>query len=98
MPFRVLLYRSQRPGAAGIEPAVPVLETGGLPLTDAPNLKTDPSTAPGGLGMTASPSLCFLVQGVGPTEPTILLQLQPLCLRRFVLKAGIIPAATSRAL
>ena len=26
-------------GAAGIEPAVPVLETGGLPLTDAP--KTD---------------------------------------------------------
>ena len=24
-------------GAAGIEPAVPVLETGGLPLTDAPN-------------------------------------------------------------
>ena len=23
-------------GAAGIEPAVPVLETGGLPLTDAP--------------------------------------------------------------
>ena len=25
-------------GAAGIEPAVPVLETGGLPLTDAPNL------------------------------------------------------------
>lgn len=23
-------------GAAGLEPAVPVLETGGLPLTDAP--------------------------------------------------------------
>src|SRR3989338_3282822 len=30
-------------GAAGIEPAVPVLETGGLPLTDAPNSKTFPS-------------------------------------------------------
>ena len=27
-------------GAAGIEPAVPVLETGGLPLTDAPNTAT----------------------------------------------------------
>ena len=30
-----MLY--QFAGAAGIEPAVPVLETGGLPLTDAPN-------------------------------------------------------------
>lgn len=31
-----------RTGAAGIEPAVPVLETGGLPLTDAPNLRLTP--------------------------------------------------------
>ena len=27
-------------GAAGLEPAVPVLETGGLPLTDAPKIET----------------------------------------------------------
>ena len=34
--FIVIVILVEMAGAAGIEPAVPVLETGGLPLTNAP--------------------------------------------------------------
>ena len=77
-------------GAGGIEPPVTVLETVGLPLTDAPNTRTP--------ALQQDRLLLFhlLVQRMLPTKLTELSSLELIRIQLLVLRRIVIPVLTNR--
>ena len=92
---------TERTGAAGIEPAVPVLETGGLPLTDAPMPGRQPRTRTPDAAPCGTPPAAILlrlaVRGMAPAPPAVTPQLQTVRHVLLVLARMIIASLALRA-